>query len=74
MAKKDNILLGVFDCQTLSKRFTDAVKLNDFIIAQSRWSFDLTTLLLFKSDKYEVLMKILKIKLKKKACKIIQWL
>ena len=23
MAKKDNLLIGVFDCQTLGKRFTD---------------------------------------------------
>ena len=31
MAKKESVLLGVFDCQTLSKRFSDAIKLNEFI-------------------------------------------
>ncbi len=33
MALKDNILLGVFDCQTLSKRFSDSTKLLENIVS-----------------------------------------
>jgi len=31
MAKNKNLLIGVFDCKTQGKRFTDSVKLSDFI-------------------------------------------
>lgn len=32
MALKNPLLIGVFDCQTLSKRFTDASKLSEYVM------------------------------------------
>ena len=33
MSLKRNLLIGVFDCQTLSKRFVDSAKLYDYIVS-----------------------------------------
>jgi len=37
MALRNPFLIGVFDCQTLSKRFTDATRICDFITNHKKY-------------------------------------
>ncbi len=39
MALKGPLLLGVFDCQTLSKRFSDSIRLHDVIVTHPHYNW-----------------------------------